>query len=59
MLFRKPPPSLCSMSGSEDELDHEEEERQLDAKERDEFAKRLLEKDREKTLVFSDKKNKV
>ncbi|XP_076455055.1 pre-mRNA-splicing factor ATP-dependent RNA helicase DHX16-like [Babylonia areolata] len=43
-------------SSSEDEMDREERERLTDLKERDEFAQRLRDKDKEKTRNVTDKK---
>lgn len=51
-------PGVQAESSSEDELDKEERERQADLKERDEFAKRLKEKDKDKTRNMADKVSK-
>lgn len=43
---------------SEDEFERAEQERAQDLKERDEFSKRLIEKDKEKTRAIMSKSEK-
>ena len=50
--------SRTEVVSSEDEFDRAEKEREQDLKERDELAKRLIEKDKEKTRSIVSKTDK-
>ena len=56
--FREPAPAEHKAMSSEDEYEKAEKEREVDLKERDEFAKRLIDKDKDKQRSIMSKSDK-